>query len=330
MFRVKVQKSASAVHRYARGRQQSAIRQFLPLLLFLAIIAAGVVGTFLIRWGSSNTADSRLFADTSQFDEWSAIVSFVTAISVPVAVFTWPAFLRVAKRVTKDVGRIAVASAIMTYVLLGAAAVFGPFLVNGGNASFELSYFNARVGVLAALLLTAGAGSFCGLMLLWYSQRSRIDDPSAIRTTIPAILSARRDLQRLFAGAAILITGAVIIIGGLRSALNADINENSVNNAAVIPVGGIILYGIFYALLLAFVLVPAYTAWQARVARFRDRLYPIPENEPLSKDWYEARSNLEDLLGMHLGSTSRFLAAAGILAPLIVSIITAIIPAVHS
>ena len=310
-------------------RQQLAIRQLLPLLLLFAIIAAAVAGAFLIRWSSSDTASSLLFANTNQFDEWSAIVSFVTAVSVAVALSTWPIFFRVAKSVAKDVGPIAVTSAVMAYVVLGAVAVFGPFLVQGGNASFELSHFYVRMGLLEAILITAGAGSFCGLILLGYSQRVRVDDKRAMRTTIPAILSARHDLQRFFVGAAILISGSVIIIGGLRSAVNADYSQNNASNAADIPVGALILYGVFYALLLAFALLPAYSAWQSRVMRFRDDLYPIPENDPLSKDWYEDRSNLEDLLGLHLGTTSRFLAAAGILAPLIASIITAITPAVH-
>jgi hypothetical protein len=320
--------ATSSVDPDAEDLRPSIISQLLPLVLLFATIGAATFGAFLIRWDSADTASSRAFASTTQFDEFSAIVSFVVGISAPIAVFTWPTFLQIAKMVSKDIGRIAVTSAIVAYVLLGAAAVFGPFLVEGGNAPFELSHFYVRVGILAACLLTAGAGSFCGLILLWYGGRIRSDDASGVKTAIPAILSARRDLRRFFVGATILVTGSVIIIGGLRSALNADYSINGASNSASIPLAGFILYGVFYTLLLTFALVPAYSVWQTRATSFRDRFYPLSRDAPPSKDWYEGRSNLEELLGLHPGTTSRFLIASAILAPLIGSII-AVIPAIH-
>jgi hypothetical protein len=307
--------------------RQSPIRQFFPLFFLIAAFSAAAAGDFLIRWGSGSTPNSQLFAGTEQFDEWSAIVSFVTGVSFAVASFTWPHFLRTAR----DTNHLAIISAAIIYLLIGAAAVLGPFLVAGGNSPFELSYFYLRMGLLAAALLAAGTGSFCGLVLIWYNQRAHIDDAGTkTGIIITSILSARRDLQRFFAGATVLITGAVVIIGGLRSTLNADSSANYVNNVVLIPVEALILFGIFYAMLLAFVLVPAYIAWQTRAAGLRDRVYPIPDDGPPTKDWYKDRSDLEDLIGMHLGTTSRFLTIAGVLAPLIASIIAAVIPAIHS
>jgi hypothetical protein len=305
---------------------QSTIHQLLPLFRSVGILCAAVVGAILIRWDSQSTPDSQLFVNTDQFDEWSAIVSVVTGASAAVASLTWPSFIRVAKKV----GRPAVISAIITFVLIGTAALFGPFLVEGGNASFQLSHFYLRIGLVAAVLLISGAGSFGGLALLWYTQSATaIDKDKKMKVVVSDILSARQELLRFFIGSVVVITGTVFIIGGLRSALNADYAMTNSSNIVSIPVGGLILYGIFYAGLLAFVLIPAYIAWQSRVARFRDDLYPVPDKDPPSKDWYEGRTNFEDLIGMRLGSTSRFLATAGVLAPLIGSIIT-IIPVLHS
>ena len=108
----------------------------------------------------------------------------------------------------------------------------------------------------------------------------------------------------------------------------SDIGD-ATDNPVYISGGALILYGLFFAALLAVVLVPAYTAWRNRAMRFRDHLYPIPADGRPPKIWYEDRSVLEDLLGANLGADSRFLAIAGVLAPLIGTIIAVAIPAIH-
>jgi hypothetical protein len=304
----------------------SFIRQLLPLFLLIVIFIAAGAGALLIRWGSKSTLSSRMFASTNQFDEWSGIVAGVLALSVAVASSTWPPFLRVAK----EAGRLPVISAISVYVLISTSVILGPFLVANGSVSFELSHFYLRMSILTVLILVAAAGSFCGLELIWYTQNAQIEGSgSSPGETVRSILSARKDLQRFFTGATVLITGGIIIIGGLRSALNTDESENSPLNIASVPVGGFLLYGAFFALLLAFVLIPSYGAWQARIASFRDQLYPVPEDGGFSKDWFQDRSNLEDLLAMRLGLPGRFLAVVGILAPLIGSILSATISALR-
>ena len=105
---------------------------------------------------------------------------------------------------------------------------------------------------------------------------------------IHSILEARTYVQRFFIGGAALITMAVIVIGGLQSALNATIKlyqtryENgsisSIPDIAGISVGTILLFGMFFAALLAFAVIPSYAAWQARAADLRDFLYPLHED----------------------------------------------------
>lgn len=295
------------------------MRQLLPFFLFVGILCAAAIGVFLVRWDSQSTHDSRILARTDQFDELSAIVSVVTGASAAVASLTLPSFIRVAKKTS----RAAVTSAILLYALCGATAVLGPVLVEAGNGSFIVPHFYLRVGLLAAVLLLAGAGPFGGLVLLRHTQNATVTDADkTTKIVVPDILSARRELQRFFTGSTIIITGIVFIIGGIRSTLNASAKDVS-RTVVDIPAGGLVLYGIFFAGLLAFVLIPAYSAWQSRVARFRDHLYPLPDSGPPPKDWYEGRASFEDLVGMRLGYTSQFLAIAGVLAPLIGSIITA-------
>jgi len=297
----------------------SLVHQLVPLFLLILIFIAAIAGDLLIRLDTNSTSISRGFADTNQFNEWSFIVAGVLGVCVAVAASTWPPFLRVARTASP----VSVIVAVSIYLLISAAVILIPFIIDHSSVSFELSHFYLRMSILTILILIAGGGSFCGLELLWYTQSNQID--AAVNfppKTVESILSARRNLQRFFAGATVLITSGVVIIGGLRSALNAHVTYNS----AAIPVAALLLYGAFFAMLLAFVLIPAYTAWQQRIAKFRDYLYPVPEKGDFSKDWYEARSNLEDLLAMRAGLPGRFLAAVGILAPLIGSIISAIIP----
>jgi hypothetical protein len=301
-------------------------RQFFPLFLLTSIFGGAAVGFLILRLDTSNTAASRMFISTNQFDEWLAIVCGVLGISVAVSYWTWPSFLRMARVVS----RTSLISTILIYALMAALVACIPFITTGGNASFELSHFYVRITILTALLLIAGAGSFCGLILIWYKQYADIGDIQAkAGDTVRAILSTRSDIQRFFTGATVLITCGVVIIGGLRSALDAVRSIYFTTNTATISVGELILYGILFAMLLAFVLVLSYTAWKTRVASFRDHLFPIPDDGKPPKDWYEGRSDLEDLLALRLGLTGRFLAALGILAPLIGSIITIVIPTSH-
>jgi hypothetical protein len=304
----------------------SKIRQFLPLFLLIAIFVGAAGGFLILGLDASNSAESRRFISTSQFDEWLAIVCGVLGISVAISCWTWPSFLRMARAVS----RTSLISAVLVYGLMAALVAYIPFITTSGSSSFELSHFYVRITILTVLLLIAGAGPFCGLILIWQKQYTDINDIQATAgDTARAILTTRSDIQRFFAGAAVLITCGIVIIGGLRSALDAVSSIYFTTDTATISVGELILYGILFAMLLAFVLVLSYTAWRTRVTSFRDRLFPIPDDGNPPKEWYEDRSNLEDLLALRLGLTGRFLAALGILAPLIGSIITIIIPTAH-
>jgi hypothetical protein len=85
----------------------------------------------------------------------------------------------------------------------------------------------------------------------------------------------------------------------------------------------------FFAGLLALVSIPTYNALQTRARALRDQLFQIPSDGKASTEWYEGRSNLEELLGLHAGTGERFAAVLTILAPLVVGILSAFIPTIH-
>jgi hypothetical protein len=244
-----------------------------------------------------------------------------------VAAFTWTAF----RRVAKEAGRVPLLATLLLYLIVSGALIFGHFLVERGNAPFPLPFFYQRIGVLSIIVLASGAGCFCGLVLIAYAQHERAREPETMipGNEIRSILVARSDIHHFFVGEAVLITGSVIVFGGLRGALEADFSKYG-GYIAAIPTYEVILYGAFFAGLLSFIVVPAYTAWQGRAGGLRDRLYPVPDDGCAAQSWYEGRSNLEALLEMRQGLFSRSLTVLGLLAPLISSIISAIISVLRS
>ncbi len=201
----------------ATSGKPSTIRQLFPLVFFLSILAGAAVGFLILNLADSDTAASRMFVNTSQFDEWQAMVCGAFGVAVAVAYMTWPSFFRMAR----VANRPSLVSAVLVYFLMAILIVVIPFITTGGGSSFDLSHFYVRITILTVLLLLAGAGSFCGLILIWNEQYL---DMSNVRSkggeTIRAILSTRSNIQRFFVGAALLITCGVVIVGGLRTVLD--------------------------------------------------------------------------------------------------------------
>ena len=288
--------------------------------------------------GSTSSDLSRKFADTNQFDQFTALVAGLFGLSASVALSTLPTFRLIAAKASLP-PKIA---AIVFYLIVSVAVIVGPFIVQAGNAIIPLSNFSLRIWIIDLFVLACGSGSLCGLALLAHTQREITGRSGTVIASdeIRSILEARTYIQRFFVGAAALITMAVIVIGGLQDALKVDLSSYEdrfangdilfIPNIASIPVGAILIYGVFFAALLAFAVIPAYRSWQARAADLRDRLYPLHDDGRAPPDWYEGRSNIEALLQMRPGYGSRVLTIVGILAPLIASIISIIIPALQS
>jgi hypothetical protein len=81
--------------------------------------------------------------------------------------------------------------------------------------------------------------------------------------------------------------------------------------------------------LTALIFVPAYVAWQERVSELRGTLHPVPQDGRLAHDWMQARDDLDTLLAAR-ASAGRVLATAfGVLAPLLASVVSALLSASH-
>ena len=139
------------------------MRAWYPVLLLVAAPGGGaVLGALLIRWRSTSNDLSRNFVGTNQFDEFSALVSGLFGVSVAVAFFTWPTFWRIKAQVTRS----PLMAAIMFYLIVSAAVIVGPLVVETGKAIVPLSHFTLRIIILYIFVLACGGGSFCGLVAL--------------------------------------------------------------------------------------------------------------------------------------------------------------------
>jgi hypothetical protein len=303
------------------------VRNWAWVLFILLVLAGAALGWLIIYWHSGKTQSSKQFAETNQFEAWEGLVAGLLALAVAVGSLTWSHALRLAKEASRGV----VLSSVAGYLLICGAVIVVPFLTESGPTSFLLYGFRWRVMALSVAILIVSAGCFGGLMFLGAVQResSRTTESGSVRDgdVIRALLRARTDLKRFLFGAAVLITGTVLMIGGLQNALNAYYNAtiNSIDgpaNVVDISTTDLVLLGAFFAALLALVFIPAYLAWQEQATEIRDKLYEIPDNGRPSKEWYEDRSNLETLLEIRTGIFAKTLAALGILAPFIVSIVS--------
>lgn len=295
-----------------------------PLFLIFLVLGAGAIAALVIDWRSGKTQ----FGKSDEFHAWIALVALLFTLVATIAVLNWPPFLRACC----EARRANIIISFVVYAIIFLVAVVGPVLL-AGSLPVPVYLFYQRILVLALLVFVAVGDCFCGLILLGsvLRERGRRTGPDSMggADAIRELLVARSDLRRFLWGAATLITGMVFVVGGLQDALSAYANSSDNHNVPTISAVGVLLYGAFFAVLLALVSVPTYVAWQMRASALRDHLYPLPHDGRPRPEWYTARSNLEELLQMRIGTGQRFAAILGILAPLVVGIISAFIPAIR-
>lgn len=307
----------------ARSRDLTG-KPHLILLAFAFIVAgAGTFGFTVTYLGSDRTKDSRNFAGLFEFHVLIGLVSVVLMLIVSMAALSLPNFRRVKQRSRRGELRVC----IIVYLIISAIAIFGPKLV-AVPQFIPLYLFYWRILALYLFAFAAAGNCFCGLILLGIVQR-RKGQPVELESTaggevIRDILTARSDLRQFLWGAGSLVTGVVVVSSGIRNTLDAYASNYGVDVG--VPAVVLLLYGAFFAVLLALISVPTYIAVQARARKLIDTLYPVPHNGRPSAEWYAARSGLESLLQLRAGTGQRFAAVLGILAPLIISIISAFIP----
>ena len=228
-------------------------------------------------------------------------------------------------------GKMTFYGALMTYIAMGIATIFGTFLVIS-PLNTPLFFFNWRVLALSIVALATSANCFLGLLLTnsIAHKRGRPDGFGTMSAgeSMRELIRMRSDLRKFLICTTLVVAGIILSIGALRNSLNAyyDMVYGEVPG---LTSAGILVFGAVYAGLLAVISIPAYVSWRASAQALRDTLYPIPRDGRPSKEWYQGRSNLEILLEMRVGTGQRFAVLAGIASPIIISIISVFIPTIH-
>jgi hypothetical protein len=91
--------------------------------------------------------------------------------------------------------------------------------------------------------------------------------------------------------------------------------------AEQIPVVVIVLYGIFFAGILAGITVPVLVTWRRCAETLREQVYPTPAEGRPDASWADGQQRLSTLLKLDAGLAGSWSAALSILSPLVISIV---------
>ena len=289
----------------------------------LGAIAAAGATLLLLRLGSGHTQASQRFAALPQFDVWIWIYAAEVGTAAALGTASFPAF----RFLARTAGWRATALAVAAWPVLGVLVLLlGPHAV--GNIPLWLAASRIiAVNVIAGVFITP---SFAGLLLVQtrLSALARETD-SAVNEgkaggLIVELSWLRTAMLRFLITFAAAITAGLLALGALRIAVLAFGTP-----AAHVPPLRLLTYGGILTALTALIFVPAYVAWQERVSELRDTLHPVPEDGRLPHDWMQARDELDTLLPAR-ASAGRVLATAfGVLAPLLASVVSALLSASH-
>lgn len=189
----------------------------------------------------------------------------------------------------------------------------------------------AELGVRSSLLVLAGLAASGPAVVGMWQVYARLRDVSAAllgrnrRWTPPKLLEELRgawaDAQRCLGALGVVVATAIVLNGAFRNTLlAAGFKEER------LPASVVLVYGAIFTVLGLIVYVPLYLAWRSRVSAFMDRLYPLPADARPSEAWTSGRARLQTLLGADITLGKNLTAAAGILAPLVTSLLAVFIP----
>jgi hypothetical protein len=121
----------------------------------------------------------------------------------------------------------------------------------------------------------------------------------------------------------IVVTGAVLTSGALRAALVPHYTSEE-----DFPESAIVLYGAFFAVMLAFAVIPLLMAWRAAARELLDSAYPFTTRTSAEGD--AARARLAARLDLDGSLFSSPIALSSILAPLVTSALAVFVPQLGS
>lgn len=293
-------------------------RTFGPLVVVLCVLAPGVLAFWLL--GVRSQHDHSLF-DTNGYLIYRYVVSALVVVAAASMLMSVPRL----KKLRAQYPGSHLIGLLLVYVLYALMAMSLTLVGSKIDGSLWDS-ISFRVSIVLALVHAALWPTVCvpwivrhRISQMRHNALSGPGDP--IGTQIAELLGLRRILNVSLATAASIISLAVIAAGQYNIALAEYLDEP--------PTGasGIVLFGMFFAGILAAFFVPVYLSWYEYAGQLRAGVYRIPADGRPDTAWAEGRMRLSDLLHLDKGVLGSLGPTVSILLPVIAALLGYFIPA---
>ncbi|HSV40296.1 MAG TPA: hypothetical protein VLI04_16160 [Nocardioidaceae bacterium] len=230
-----------------------------------------------------------------------------------------------------------VAGKVRGYAIAAAGFVLGVIVLIGQIVSEKRAWatglepMDQRLGAVAAIGV---ACAFPWVALTWLVHRStglvRPASDDDVDQGITRLLVVWDAIMACALAFAVFVVIALLPTGALRnlwiSQDLADTDDDAKKLAESFPTTDVLLYGAFFALLVAVLVIPMLLSWRAAARRLVDRAYPINKANSADKTQVENRSQLESVLNLDVTLIRNPLAVLSILTPLVTATLAAFLP----
>jgi hypothetical protein len=300
------------------GRLASALG---PVGLLAGMAGVGTLTFALVTVGAGGPRNASFIA-SANYLLWRLLVVLLVLTSLVAAAIAWPRLVDVRRRYPSATPT----PLVLAYplgILITAAL---PWLTQQGLA-VQWNMLSVRIGVVVIIVAIAVAPTLGTLWIIRFrvgelARREAIQsDEGAAR--IGELLALRRMAATALSILAAIISLTVINTGQLRHSYLAA----GALQPEEWPIAGVILYGAFFAGLLALLYVPVHLRWRDSAEALREALYPIPSHGRPDAEWSEGRKRLSDLLLLDMGVPGVLGTIFTVGSPLLISLLGYLVPA---
>jgi hypothetical protein len=293
-----------------------------------------VVGLALTHVGVNHAGDIGGFTSTVQFQAWAVTIALQLSLWGLLAPGLWRMQRELWHHLPDDAKRPLLVLVIAGYV--GLVAMIAAALRFIPHNPFIPAIFSRRTALLVWVgmvivvpPIATGMWLIQGVLgklnaTLQNAPRNQktleLDWATDGRALFAELLDLRRRLQQLLVLGGTVIGAATLATGALRLAVLAW------KPNALFPPDHPVLYGGFFTVVLAFLYGPAYASIQKQGRAILDGCWPLPPTAKPDETWYRDRQTAEAMLGLTISVKDSFQTGAAILAPLVTSLITVLLP----
>jgi hypothetical protein len=277
-------------------KERDAMRVLRPFLFVLMVIIPGCLAFWLLGVHARDDDFKPSFYISDGYTIYRCVVAGLVTAAAAAMLLT----LRPLRNMKQQYSGANVAGLAPVYALYVVVAASLP-LIGSSLSQPVLQSLDLRV---SAIVVIVHAMLWPVVCLPWMvrhrvseMRRASLSNPSTTTgRQIAELLELVRVLTASLAALAVVISLAVIAAGQFTTADNDFLKNPASTNASAT-----VLYGFFYAAILATFYVPAYLGWQNHARRLRDATYAIPADGRPDTAWADGRKRLSDLLQLDRG-----------------------------